>query len=200
MNNRRPPELIPAHYTNWMPFVVVRSSTGFSITSRPTPVGAIATTTAAIGIFFIWMSVLVYSSKVAFEGAFGVVLGLGILTTVGTPLGIVLKFRHQQRLGPVLVFDAREGVFDMPRHPKHLMIEEVDCLCLVTACEGGDWCSQLQLHTRQGGRFLLVPAWTRRELERMLNEIIPEIPVRVCCYTEDRKAPEKWREKSLHEV
>ena len=194
----KPPELMtPAHYTNWMPFQLVKTSTGFSITSRPTPRRAIAVTAIGAALFFIGFAILVYY-KGQWRGAFGLTLALGILTTIGMSLSILCNFWRQQRLGPVLVFDARERTFDLPRVSRHFTVEEVDGFCLVTAGVGDEWCSQLQLHTVQDDRFLLVPAWTREELEPMLKAMLSEVLVRASCHTEDRKAPEGWRKESFN--
>src|SRR5262249_54866071 len=146
-----------------------------------TPRPAIAGTTVVIGLVSAGFALLT-CYKAEFAGAFGGVLAIGLLTTVGTPFAIVWHFRHQQRLGPVLAFDAAENILALPRLGKRFGLEEIDCFCLVTASSGGDWFSQLQLHSRQGARFLLVPAYTRGELDPMLKEITSQIPVPVRCY------------------
>src|SRR6267378_7767250 len=173
-----PPKLItPVLTTNWMPFVLVSNSNGISIAPRPTPMRAIAATTTLIGIVFVAFGIVTYY-KAVWAGAFWFALGLGVLTTVGTPLVILFHFRRQQRLGPVLVFDSSQKTLNLPRLSKHFRADEVDCFCLVIASAGGDWSCQLQLHTHEGGRFLLVSAWSRRELEPMLRRIVSQVPAR----------------------
>src|SRR5215471_10331457 len=121
----RAPELItPAHYTNWMPFVLVRTSTGFSIASRPTPRPAIAGTTAVIGVVCAGFALLTYY-KAEWAGAFWPILAIGVLTTVGTPFAIVCHFQHQQRLGPVLAFDADRHIHALPRVDNRLRVQGI---------------------------------------------------------------------------
>lgn len=199
MTNARPQLglISPAHYTNWMPFVLINSETSLSVAARPTQGMSIALTTAVIGMFFAAFTMLIHY-KAPLPGYYFAVLGIGILTTVGTPLAIVLRFHTQQRLGPLLVFDKNQKTIDLPRISRRFAVEDVECFCLVIAQPGIELEVQLQLHTHKGEAFLLVPAFTRNELEPIIKGIALETSIKAICYTEAPKTPEQWREEVIN--
>lgn len=198
MNNaiKQPRLISPAHYTNWMPFILVDSETNLSIASRPTPRMPIAFITTLIGMFFVACTILIYYEAPLLENYFAV-LGIGILTTVGTPLAIALWFRRQQGLGPLLVFDKYQKTIALPRISRRFTVEDVECFCLVMAQPGIELEVQLQLHTHKGEAFLLIPAFTRNELEPIIKGIASAASIKALCYTEAPKTPEKWREEVI---
>jgi hypothetical protein len=182
-----------------MPFVVFATSNGLSIASKATPRRAIAATTLLIGVVCLGFASLAYS-KSEWNGAFGWVVAIGLLTSVFTPLMIVLHFQEQQRRGPVLTFDMNESTFELHRSAVRFKAADVECFCVLTGCVGSDWVWQLQLHTRQGGRFLLVPSYTRAELDPILRTFLARVPIPVRYYIEDRKHAGGWREEPFEEA
>lgn len=196
----RTPELIsPAHYTNWMPFIVVSTTSGLSIASKPTPKRAITATTLFICAVSIGFLFLAYT-KSEWKGAVWWVLAIGLLTCVGTPLAIVSHFRAEQRLGPVLSVDFGERTIELPRLGRCFDVADVECFCLLKGALSNDWVSQLQLHTYQGEQFLLVTAYTREELMPILKELLARVPIRVRCFVEDRKTSDRFREEPFEAV
>jgi hypothetical protein len=182
----KPPFLLtPYHCTNWMPFVPVQGTDRLSVECRPTPAKPIAITTVVIAIVsagFIW---LVAAKAPQWLGGVSALLAL---TTVGTPVAIVLYHRSERTRGPVLIIH-KDRSFELPRVKRRLCAEEVDSLAVVTATDGGsDWVSQIQICTNTKERILVATAWTRQELEAIACAVGSAVSIQAHYFKETKRA------------
>ncbi len=152
-----------------MPFTVVKSGADLVVKARATPRTAITITTAGIAVVFVGFAWVI--AVKAPESLWAPIV-IGMLTTIGTPLGIVAYHRHEQKRGPVLVWNGAERMLELPRLSTRLSLQEIGALALVTAHDGSsDWASQIQVHTKRGDRLPVITAFTRRELESMAQTV-----------------------------
>ena len=190
----QPPFLIePSDFSsNWFPFVALVKDRELEIGVMPTPKKAIAATTSFIGIVFVgflWF-VLVKAPSATWG-----VLAIGVLTTAGTPILINLRFKSEREQGPVLKYQFSDNFVSLPRLRKQIPIDAIDAFAVVTAHDSSsDWCSQLQLHTKTGGRFPLATARMKQELIPILDQIAPrlKLPIRFL----KQKSKKELREES----
>ena len=167
--------ITPCHCSNWFPFAAMISEKELVIGVIPTPTKAIAIVTGIIALVFVgfvWLTI----DKGA--DAFGSVIALGVLTTVGTPLLISCHFHRERSLGPVLIHKENKSHLELARHRKNVAIADIDCVAVVTAHDAGsDWMAQLQLHTVAGERLLLATADVKNELMPLVEKIQEHVKV-----------------------
>jgi len=168
-----PALLIPAHYTNWMPFEVRETASGFSIACRRMPRGAIGLHAGVIASGSCGFSWLTYTKAPEW---FWATVALGTFT-VGGFLTSVIWFHHsQQRRGSVLIYEKNNATFGLPRESRTFWAKEVDCICLVDGHAAGDAVCQLQLHSLSGDRILLASGY-HGSLDQIFNTIACSVPV-----------------------
>lgn len=194
----KPEILRSSHVTNWMPFVARDTAEGFEIAYRETPVVKIWFTTILVGSGAAALAAAVFF--LADRRGLWVVIPLGLVTTFGTHYATIAYHKSQQRRGPVLVYNAGEKKVNVARDGVSFRVEEIAYAALVTGGEGDGRHTQLQLHTRNGERFLLVAAYMVWELMPMARAIARQagIPVRVFVKRGWRK--EVWEERTFAEL
>ncbi|MEY4916484.1 MAG: hypothetical protein RL616_397 [Verrucomicrobiota bacterium] len=176
----KPPFLIsPYHCSNWFPFAAIVSENELVIGVIPTPKRAIAWTTGVIALFFlgfVWL-MFVYGHEAM---DVWIAVAIGLMTTVGLPLLIHFKFDSERKHGPVLSYKFGDGFFWLLRQHRQISLGKIDFIAAVTAHDGSsDWCSQLQVHTKDGARWLLATGWTKHDLIPLLGKIQEHINVPV---------------------
>jgi hypothetical protein len=111
---------------------------------------------------------------------------------------LIVAYHHkEQRLGPTLVFDGASRTVHFPRDQKKLQQGNIAFICIVSGYVDGEWGSQLQARSSDGGRFLLAPAYTRKELELMMRAMAAEVQIPFKIFTQDKKAENGWREENF---
>jgi hypothetical protein len=179
-----PALLIPAHYTNWMPFEARETSSGFSIACRRTPRGAISLHAGLIAIVFCGFSWLTYTKAPEW---FWATVALGTLTLGGFLTSVIWFHQSQQRRGPVLVYEKNSATFGLPRESRTFRANEVDCICLVDGHAAEDAVCQLQLHSLSGDPILLASGYYG-SLDQIFNTIASSVPVTARRCTQGQKA------------
>ncbi len=181
-----PPEILPAHHTNWIALDVVRGEQRISILPRATPVSRIVGTGIIIAL---GGGGITFGASKAVPAFVPFILAFVAATVILTVLLIYFCYRREQKLGPVLHIELPERRFVLPRLGREFALEEIAGFCLVNRFE----CVQIQLQTRTAGRFLLIPSISQFEMKKMLKELMAAAPLDAWVYTGDDKAPGGWR-------
>jgi hypothetical protein len=184
------PTLIsPAHYTNWMPFIVEETPAEVRITCRVLPKGPItlhASVIAAGFLGFCWLT------SVKAPNYFRITVAPGVLTLGGFLTSVIAFYRRQERLGPVFTYDRKSGAIKLPRETRAFRPEEIDCLCLVAGHSADQPVCQLQLRAQSGERILLVPAY-HGWLDGMFKTLASSLAIPVRRYVEGEATPNETR-------
>lgn len=85
--------------------------------------------------------------------------------------GTTASGRRNAELGPVLVFDRDRQVLSLPRLSKSFNVEEVDCLCLVTASQHEEPVYEFQLQTKSGERHPVLASTAFYQLRCLTRDI-----------------------------
>lgn len=175
--------LVPAYYTNWMPFEVQETASGLAIACRRTPRGAISLHVGIIATGSCGFCWLTYAKAPEW---FWATVALGALTLGGFLALVIWIHRSQQRRGPVFVYERKNGTIELPRDQRTFRADEVDCICLVDGHAAEDAVCQLQLHSLLGDRILLISGY-HSTLDRIFDTIASSVPVPARCCTQGQK-------------
>lgn len=196
----KPSFIHPYYFTNWMPFVVRERADGFAIVCRETPTRAIWTTSLIIGGGFVGFAIMIYKYAHYPNWVWADAV-LGIITTFGFHFGINAYHRHQQKRGPVLLWDKRTKTATLPRVNAALKADELQFAAVVYGAEGGtDFAAQLQIHTHDGRAYALVVAGNIRQLLPIVRAMERQMGLPVRVFLEKSHRKQLWEERPLASI
>lgn len=179
MNAEMQPILVtPYHVTNWMPFVPRETADGFEIVCRETPWVAISIHSTVVFCGFVGFYFLIDRLNPPLRW---VAVLIGIPTFAVVLFGTSAYHRHQQKRGPILRYDRIRKKFLLPRTGDEINCADIDQFALVFGGMGESSFWQLQLIEKTGRKYLLLSAYTKKEIRPFVQMIRSQtkIPIRV---------------------